>query len=82
MSYDIETELWKLSFGLDQLSYDSYYFSDLPPTAENYEEQWRHYGRIVGNLNEILYGVCVHLKELGIQQSEPDFVNDSDTNEE
>ena len=72
MSHDAETELWKLWFDLDQMRCATHYYSDLPPTAENYKDQWQYFAQQRDNLSKIFNRLCAHLKAIGIEQASPD----------
>ena len=73
MSHDAETELWLLAGELQQLEGATHYYSDLKPTAENYEDQWQCFAQQSNSLTEIFNRLCVHLKAVGIEQSPPDM---------
>ena len=73
MSHDAETELWLLAGELQQLEGATHYYSDLPPTAENYKDQWLYFAQQSNDLADIFNRLCVHLKAIGIEQNLPDM---------
>lgn len=72
MSHDAETELWLLAGELQQLEGATHYYSDLPPTADNYKDQWQYFAQQSNSLTEIFNRLCAHLKAIGIEQTSPD----------
>lgn len=73
MSHDAETELWLLAGELQQLEGANHYYSDLPPTAENYQDQWQCFAQQSDELSKIFNRLCAHLEAIGIKQTMPDI---------
>jgi len=82
MSHDAETELWKLAGELQQLEGATHYYSDLPPTAKNYKDQWQYFASRSDDLTAIFGRLSTHLKAIGIEKTPPDDVNAPANNDE
>lgn len=73
MSHDAETELWLLAGELQQLEGATHYYSDLPPTAENYKDQWQCFAQQSNELIKTFNRLSAHLKAIGIEKTPPDI---------